>query len=427
MNKETTYDFLIIGAGAAGLMAMRELLEAGHKVCILEAADIAGGRIVSIREKGFNDPVEAGAEFIHGKLPRTMKLLDEANIPYHEVTGNMISVKQGQWLEEIEEDDEWENFMKKLQQLDEDMTIYQFLEKNFPSKKYANLHKKVKDFAEGFDLADINKASILSVKKEWSQINEIQLRVTGGYIRLVEYLLDQIKHRNGEIHFNTSVKKIDYDNEVVSVYSTDNKIFFAKKVIVTVSLGVLKSGIIEFSPSLKEHAVAIQQHGFGTVIKILLQFKTSFWKKENDDIGFILSDEEIPTWWTQSDDDNKLLTGWVGGPQAEKKSNMPDEEILKESLKSLASIFKCSLSFLDQQLENYKIINWINQPYIKGGYSYDTLESPNAKRILAEPVDGKIFFAGEAVFEGESRGTVEAALESGHSLAGMLKNKNPVQ
>src|SRR5690606_2494368 len=156
-----------------------------------------------------------------------------------------------------------------------------------------------------------------------------------------------IRNYNGEINYNTCVNQIDYSKEVIKVYSTDNKILFTKKVIVTVSLGVLKYGTIELLPALKEHAVDIQKHGFGKVIKILLQFKTSFWKKENDNIGFILSDEEIPTWWTQSDPDNKLLTGWVGGPRAEKKSNMPDEEIIKESLKSLASIFKCSLSFLD--------------------------------------------------------------------------------
>jgi len=67
------YDIIIIGAGAAGLMAMKNLLE---------ASAIAGGRIATIEETGFDQPVEEGAEFIHGELPLTMALINEARISY---------------------------------------------------------------------------------------------------------------------------------------------------------------------------------------------------------------------------------------------------------------------------------------------------------------------------------------------------------
>ena len=73
------YDVIIIGAGAAGLLAMRDLAKAGYHVCMLEAAGIAGGRISAVKE-GFENYVEAGAEFIHGKLPFTFQLLKEAGL-----------------------------------------------------------------------------------------------------------------------------------------------------------------------------------------------------------------------------------------------------------------------------------------------------------------------------------------------------------
>ena len=51
------YDIVIVGAGAAGLIAMTELLNAGFHVCLLEASAIAGRRIATLHETGFDQPV----------------------------------------------------------------------------------------------------------------------------------------------------------------------------------------------------------------------------------------------------------------------------------------------------------------------------------------------------------------------------------
>ena len=64
-------------------MAAQILCNAKKKVCILEARDRIGGRVHTVTEKGFSKSIEAGAEFIHGKLPLTFKLLKEAGIKYY--------------------------------------------------------------------------------------------------------------------------------------------------------------------------------------------------------------------------------------------------------------------------------------------------------------------------------------------------------
>ncbi len=76
---------IIIGAGAAGLMAGRELSKVGNEVIILEAGDRCGGRIFDVYDPAFPFPVLLGAEFIHGNLPFTISLLKEAGIHFYPV------------------------------------------------------------------------------------------------------------------------------------------------------------------------------------------------------------------------------------------------------------------------------------------------------------------------------------------------------
>ena len=239
------YDVIIIGAGAAGLNAMRGLVVAGYNVCLLEAAPGIGGRIATNNEESFTDTVETGAEFIHGRLPLTFKLLKEAGLSYEPVEGEMIGVRNGEWKIE-EHDDHWDKFLLELDKLKTDITILQFLDTHFSDPQSNHLRQAVQRFAEGFDLADIAKASVLPLKDEWKSIEKKQYRVKGGYIQLLDYLFNCSLQKEAVTYFNTCVNKIEYKTGHVIVSTTENKRFEANKIIITASLGVLQSGVIQF-------------------------------------------------------------------------------------------------------------------------------------------------------------------------------------
>ena len=73
-------DTIIIGAGAAGLAAARELVQAGKRVVVLEARDRIGGRVHTVIDPHTALPVELGAEFVHGEAKETMRIADEAGL-----------------------------------------------------------------------------------------------------------------------------------------------------------------------------------------------------------------------------------------------------------------------------------------------------------------------------------------------------------
>ena len=76
MRHAWTLDTLIIGAGAAGLGAARELRDAGERVVVLEARDRVGGRAWTSYDLAPH-PVELGAEFVHGENVVAWKYLEQ--------------------------------------------------------------------------------------------------------------------------------------------------------------------------------------------------------------------------------------------------------------------------------------------------------------------------------------------------------------
>jgi monoamine oxidase len=195
-------------------------------------------------------------------------------------------------------------------------------------------------------------------------------------------------------------------------------VFEADAAILTVSLPLLSE--IVLPPAARERAAVAADIGFGNVVKILLRFATKWWADHRGgdlaDLSFLTSDATVPTWWTQHPAKYPVLTGWFAGPKADGVSSLTEAELIDMGLASLAEIFALPVDCIRRNLVTSRAINWGNDPFARGAYSYATPGTREAQSVLKSNGDA-IFFSGEALYAGPDMGTVEAALASGQETA----------
>jgi monoamine oxidase len=421
-------DIIIIGGGISGLLAGRELARSGKRVIILEARNRIGGRIHTVDDPSFELPVELGAEFVHGDLPLTLHLLKEAGIKYYPVKGRMVQLVDGKLTDQNIFNEHNQMLVMRLKELENDMTVNDFLETYFGDQRYIRLKNTIKGFVQGYDAADTQRASTFAFRNEWLKEDDwIQYRIDGGYKRLSDFLGKEFEKEGGRVILKEVVRDIVWKPGHAEIISKQNTRYAASAVIVTVPLGILSTGEgynghIRFTPSIPEKIKAVHAMGFGSVIKIVLRFEESFWESDAieknagtnmENVGFIFSDATVPTWWTQFPKHASMLTGWLAGPNAAQFKTSSEEDILTAALNSLSSILKTDHVMLKKKLIKYHVANWIVDPFAQGAYTYETPETKKARMTLQKPLDDTLFFSGEALYDGEYTGTVEAALASG--------------
>lgn len=432
----SNWDVIIVGAGACGLMAARELSRTPKKILVLEARNRVGGRIFTTTVPGFPESVEAGAEFIHGNLPLTQRLLQEAGVVSTLVAGTSYEYKHHDLHPSGEFIPDFEILLEKLEALDQDQPLADFLATQLSDPQYDDLRNAVTRFAEGYDAADTRRVSTFALREEWKSGGAAtSYHPVGGYSQLINYLAAQARHQGVSVTLNAPVAAINWVPGQVTLRTATHQVFGARQVIFTLPVGVWQvapgqPGHIRITPDLPAQRQALLQLGFGAVIKICLQFKTNFWQqaayaqqkvKQAPGLTFLFSDEHFFTaFWTQLPAPSPMITAWLGGPAAARYQNWPDAAFVTEALTNLASMFQIPLPDLQAILVASVVFNWAADPYARGAYAYATVGADAARAVVAEPVARTLYFAGEGLYAGAEMGTVEAALASGLTVAQQL-------
>jgi monoamine oxidase len=444
------YDILILGAGVAGLAAGRRLAESGVQVAIVEARDRVGGRIatehVSMGGALNSVPVELGAEFVHG-LPKTSwQLIDEARLATYELGGDHLCYERG-CLQACPESD-WDPTSVL-----EDMTGWLAAQPPGTDATFANYldiagierrrGEQAAAYVEGFNAADANVIGVAALAQQQRAENAIQgdrlFHIRAGYDAVPNFLRERFERAGGSVLAGRRVTHVRVSPSGVGMCGTDRTgaafEFQANHAVITLPLGVLQSGSVEFQPPPREILLHAGRMAVGAVLRVSLLFDSKFWidpaisSRQNGaarrfgDFSFLFAREEVfPTWWTSKPDPAPLLTAWIGGRKAldlqrRMRAHADPFAIRNECLSELAKIFELSPQALENRLISWHAHDWQSDEFARGAYSYAPAGARDAAELMTVPVEHRLFFAGEHTDVEGHWGTVHGALASGKRAA----------
>ena len=432
-----SYDVLVIGAGAAGLAAAAELAAARLSVLVLEARDRVGGRIWTHHEPGLPVPVELGSEFIHGEPAATFGLMRRCGIAAVDSDGPHWTLHRGRLRLRADEFRQVQAAMRKgrARLRAHDLPFAEFLARIAPRR----LSRAARDLAlalvEGFDAADPALVSARSIVAEWVEgdaLDSPQFRPLGGYGALLAPLAGALERPGVRLQMNSAVRSLQWRKGTADVEGVQLGEAFraeARAAIITLPLGVLKlppgaPGAVRFDPPLADKEAALRQLASGPVLKAVLRFREPFWERAQggacrNAAFFHAPEAPFPTFWTALPMRVPLLVAWAGGPRATRLAGAGRDAAVKAALASVRTVFGARLA-RGARLESAALHDWQRDPYARGAYGYVLAGGGNARRALARPLAGTLFFAGEAAdLEGEA-GTVAGALNSGRAAARAL-------
>jgi monoamine oxidase len=434
---------LIIGAGIAGLAAASKLGEAGLSVVILEARDRIGGRMFTQLDAACDAAIEFGAEFIHGLAPETWEPLQECGAEITEVQGESWCVED-QGLSPCSLFGQVDAILDKMDGSQPDESFLTFLQRRFPNpnrdSELEEARQRAIAYITGFNAADPGLVSthwlVEGMKAEEKIEGHRAFRSKNGYQDLLNAFRKRIAHRNASVRTNMVVERVNWKHglaEVTSHNGGDRVVLTASQVLVTIPLAVLKAspgqpGAIEFVPHLPPEKISsLEKMEMGRAFRIVLRFRNRFWEtisppddptKSLSDMSFLLSrDESFPTWWTMMPKELPIITGWAPFLSAERLAGLDRSSIVEQSLRTLSQLLGVSLESLEDWLEEAYFHDWQSDPFSRGAYSYAKIGADGAQQALGSPVNGTVFFAGEATDTSGNNGTVHGAIASGYRAA----------
>ena len=402
-------DIAIIGAGAAGIAAARRVAAAKQRFALIEAAERVGGRCIT-ESRTFGVPFDRGAHWIHAPdINPVAKLATGSGFElYPAPPGHKIRIGRRHGRES-----EMEDFLAALVRASRaiaeaargkaDVSCALALPKDMgewgPTVEFV-----LGPFGCGKDLAEVSAVDFArSVERT------IDAYFRAGYGAALARLAAELP-----VQVSSPVTRVSWTGRTGVDIETPRGRIRARAAIVTVSTAILAAGKIRFIPDLpRRQQEAAAKLSLGSYDHIALELPNNPLGLQADDLVFEKSHTTRTGAILANMSGSTLCMVEVAGKFGRDLAAQGEQAMIAFALEWLGGLYGADLT---KKVRRAAATRWNEEPWVLGAFSAAMVGGQPARRALMEPLNNRLWFAGEAVHE-TLWGTVGGAWESGERAA----------
>lgn len=400
-------DIVVVGAGAAGIAAARRIGAAGRRCVVIEATEHVGGRCIT-DTRTFGVPYDRGAHWLHmPDINPVAKLAPQSGFDlYQAPPGQRLRIgrrngREGEMEEYLAALARTERAIDDAAHGKTDLSCAQALPKDLGTFR-ATIEFVLGPFSCGKDLSEV---SAIDFSK--SAERDVDSFCRQGYGTLLAKLAEGLP-----IQLGTPVTHIE-GGRGLSVQTTKGN-FSARAAIVTVSTNVLAAERIKFDPELPRRVFdAVGKLKLGSYDHVALELTGNPLGLQRDEVVVEKSENVRTAGLLGNVSGSNLCIVDVAGRFGRELSAQGDAAMVAFALDWLTGLYGNDIK---KAATRSHATHWNDEPFVLGAFSAAAPGGQPARRALMEPLNGRIWFAGEAVHE-TLWGTVGGAWESGERAA----------
>jgi monoamine oxidase len=398
-------DIAIVGAGAAGLGAARALERSGLSILVLEARGRIGGRghtIMAAPDIVF----DVGCGWLHSadknsfvEIARQLKFeIDSTRPPWREQSFDAVfpARERADFIKAL---DAFYDRAEEAATTGRDCAASDYLE---PGNRWNPMIDALSTYINGCEL---DQVSILDMAAY--EDTEINWRVRRGYGALIAAYGAPCP-----LALNTQVSLIDHSGKRLRI-ETSQGTLAAAKVIVTVPTSLLADEAVRFQPALPAKLEAARGLPLGLADKVMLSLDQPETLPKDGNLRGATMRTAMGSFHLRPFG-QACIEGYFGGSFARQLEDAGDGALAAQAIDEIVALLG---SDFRRRLKPLAESRWAHDPFARGSYSHALPGHAANRAVLATPVDGRLFFAGEATSP-NFFSTAHGARDSGERAAG---------